>query len=281
MPTAHIALLTDFGSQDTYVGVVKGVIARLAPEAGLIDITHEVPPGDIRRGAFYLWQSVPYFPEGTIFLAVIDPGVGTHRRSLAAAWPRFSCLAPDNGLLTYLLAQQPPSAVHALTSPERRLPTVSATFHGRDVFAPAAAHLARGEAIQRLGPPVTDPVRFPLPLLEALEGPELRGEVLHADRFGNWITSLGCLRQEAADLVFEPWLPGCASMRLPRTGLALRLPDGSLLPLRTTFEEAAAGAPLAYIGSSGLIEIAVNRGRASDLLPHLTGQPVHLVPTQG
>ncbi len=281
MPAPLIALLTDFGTQDPYVGVLKGVIARLAPETRVIDLTHGIPAGDIRRGAFILWQSVPYFPEGTVFVAVVDPGVGTARRAFAAVWPDFTCVAPDNGLLTYLLVTREPTGIHTLTSSAHHLPVVSATFHGRDIFAPAAAHLARGEPIQRFGPRVTDPVLFSLPLLQANEGLEVRGVVLHADRFGNWITSVGRLQADRDAWVLEPWLPGCRRLRIPRAGLALRLPEGTLLPLRTTYGEVAEGSLVAYLGSSGLVEIGVNRGRAADLLPHLKDQAVSLVLSEG
>lgn len=281
MPAPTIALLTDFGSQDPFVGILKGVIARFAADVHVIDLTHEIPPGDIQLGAFHLWRSVPFFPEGTIFLAVVDPGVGTARRALAAAWPGFTCVAPDNGLLTFLLAHQEPSAIHALTSAAHRLPFVSATFHGRDLFAPAAAHLATGEPIDRFGPRITDPVLLPLPPLQIREGSEVHGVVLHADRFGNWITSIGRLRDGGDEWVFEPWLPGCRQARLPRTRLTVRLPDGTALPLLRTFGEAPQGTLLAYVGSDGLIEIGVNRGRAVDLLPHLSGQAVCLVSSKG
>lgn len=276
MLVAPIVLLTDFGTEDAYVGIVKGVIAGIAPEVQVIDLTHEVPPGNIRQGAFQLWQSVPYFPRGTIFLAVVDPGVGTARRPIAVAWQSFTCVGPDNGLFTYLLAQEDPVGAHIITSATHRLPTVSSTFHGRDVFAPAAAHLARGEPIGRLGPPASDLVRFPLPLLELAEGPEIRGEILHADHFGNWITSLGVLREDQEDLVLEPWLPGGIPTRLHREGCCVFMPDGSSLALRTTFGDAAVGQALAYIGSTGLLEIAVNGARAADVLPVSPGQCVRL-----
>lgn len=281
MAAPLIAVLTDYGTLDPYVGVVKGVIARLLPEAHVIDLSHEVPPGDIRVGAFRLWQSVPYFPEGTVFLAVVDPGVGTARRALAAAWPGYICVAPDNGLLTYLFVNRPPTAIHALASASHRLPVVSATFHGRDIFAPAAAHLARGEPIERLGPRIVDPVLFPLPLLQADEDRVVRGVVLHADRFGNWISSVGRLVADGDQWMLEPWLPGCRRLRMPRAGASVRLPDGNVLPLRTTFAEVEEGSLLAYVGSSGLIEIAVNRGRAADLLPGLQGQSVSLLLPEG
>jgi S-adenosylmethionine hydrolase len=276
MSTPTIALLTDFGTQDTYVGVMKGVIARIAPQAQVIDLTHSIPAGDVCQAAFKLWQAVPYFPSGTVFLSVVDPGVGTERWPVAAAWPEFTCVGPDNGLFTFLLAQGAPQVACRLQAPAYRLSKVSSTFHGRDVFSPAAAHLALGEPITNLGPAVTDLARFPLPRLELVEGPALIGEILHTDHFGNLITSLGSLRAEEDELVLEPWLPHCAPARLPLAGLSLRLPNGASLGLRATFGDVAVGQALGYIGSEGLLEIAINRGRAADVLPLTSGQEVIL-----
>lgn len=277
MKDVAIGLLTDFGLDDTYVGVMKAVIAGLAPRARLIDLTHLVPAGDIRQAAFKLWQSVPYFPMGSVFVAVVDPGVGTSRRAVAAAWEHFSVVAPDNGLLTYLLAQAPPRHAVELLRPEFQRPRVSATFHGRDVFAPAAAHLARGTRLDRLGPSVHDLVRFDPPRLELLEGPRLKGELLHPDRFGNWITSLGRLKETEGDLELLPWLPSCPPARLPFLHrLRALLPTGLELAVQRTFSEAQPGSVLAYIGSEGLLEIAVNRGSAAATLPMQPGQEVLL-----
>ncbi len=277
MKDVTIGLLTDFGLDDTYVGVMKAVIAGLAPRARLIDVTHSLPAGDIRQAAFKLWQSVAYFPHGTVFLAVVDPGVGTARRPIAASWEHYTVVAPDNGLLTYLLAEAPPHTAVELSRAEYRRPQVSATFHGRDIFAPAAAHLARGLRPDRLGPPARDLVRFEWPRLELLEGPRLKGELLHPDHFGNWITSLGRLTEADGDLEVHPWLPSCPPARLPLfPRLRLLLPTGLELPILRTFGEAAEGTVLAYIGSEGLLEIGVNRGSAAATLPLQPGQDVLL-----
>jgi S-adenosylmethionine hydrolase len=268
--------LTDFGVQDVYVGIMKGVITGIAPDAQLIDLVHTLPPGDIRRAAFELYRSVPYFPPGTIVLAVVDPGVGTERRPIAIAWPEMACVGPDNGIFTYLLATGGVPTAVELTSSAHRLAHVSNTFHGRDIFAPAAGHLGAGVELGELGPPVEDLVRFPLPTLELIEGPLVKGEILHADRFGNLISSIGVLRLEGDDVLLEPWLPHCPPARLPATGLRLRLPNGAYLSLSATYADVAPGEAVAYIGSLGLLEIAVNQARAVDMLPISTGQEVVL-----
>jgi S-adenosylmethionine hydrolase len=274
--TATIALLTDFGEQDVYVGIMKGVISGIAPQAQMIDLTHAIPPGDISKAAFELYRAVSYFPSGTIFLVVVDPGVGTERRPVAVSWPGQICVGPDNGVFTYILATRgEPSAVE-LKSSAYRLEEVSNTFHGRDIFAPAAAHLASGVRLDELGPPVKDLFRIPLPRLELLEGPLLLGEILQADRFGNLITSIGVLRLEGEDVLLEPWLPHCPPARLPVAGLRLRLPNGVYLSIGHTYADISPGEAFAYIGSLGLLEIAVNQARAVDLLPVTTGQDVAL-----
>ncbi len=271
-----IALLTDFGTQDTYVGVMKGVISGIAPQARLIDLTHAVPQGDVKRGAYHLWVAVPFFPAGTTFLVVIDPGVGTARRPLAVEWSQWRFVLPDNGLLTYLLAQEPARRAVVLASTAHRLSAVSTTFHGRDLFAPAAAHLARGVALEELGPEAQDLVRFPLPRLE-LEPDRLRGEVIHADRFGNVITSLGVFEHGADKLTLKPWLPGPEQASCELEGTTVALPDGTRLPLQRTFGEVPAGSPLAYVGSDGLLEIGINGGRAADALHLKRGDEIVLL----
>ncbi|KPK90190.1 MAG: hypothetical protein AMJ88_16500, partial [Anaerolineae bacterium SM23_ 63] len=171
MLTTTIALLTDFGEQDVYVGIMKGVINGIAPHANMIDLTHSVPPGDIHKAAFELYQAVSYFPLGTIFLVVVDPGVGTARRPVALSWPERICVGPDNGIFTYLLATRGEPTSVELRSSAYRLKEVSNTFHGRDIFAPAAVHLACGVELEELGPPAKDLFRIPLPRLELIEGP--------------------------------------------------------------------------------------------------------------
>lgn len=280
MTPSLIALMTDFGTQDTYVGVMKGVIASIAPQAPVIDLTHEIPPGDIRQAALKLWQAAPFFPDGTIFEVVVDPGVGTRRRAVAVAWSMRVFVLPDNGLLTYLLASAPASKSVELASPAFQLSPVSSTFHGRDIFAPATAHLARGVPMDELGPPAGELVRFGLPQLSLSDGPRLRGEILHADRFGNLITSVGRFERRTGALAFDPWLPGCDQAVLPPDGWWLELGKGVRLPLKNTFGDVREGESVAYIGSEGLIEVAVNRGSAIQTLGLDPGSPVELA-TEG
>jgi S-adenosylmethionine hydrolase len=274
--SATIALLTDFGEQDIYVGIMKGVISGIAPQAQMIDLTHTIPPGDISKAAFELYRAISYFPSGTIFLVVVDPGVGSARRPVALSWPERICVGPDNGIFTYILATcGEPSAVE-LKSSAYRLEEVSNTFHGRDIFAPAAAHLACGVELEELGPPAKDLFRILLPRLELIEGPSVLGEILHADRFGNLITSIGVLRFEGEDVLLEPWLPHCPPARLPVAGLRLRLPNGFYLSISSTYADVSAGEAVAYVGSLGLLEIAVNQARAVDVLSVTAGQEVVL-----
>ncbi|MGH7568950.1 MAG: SAM hydrolase/SAM-dependent halogenase family protein, partial [Gemmatimonadales bacterium] len=183
-----ITLLSDFGTADSYVAEVKGVLLTAAPQATLVDVTHQVPPGDIRAGQFILSRFWHRFPAGTVHLVVVDPGVGTARRALAATASGHWFVAPDNGLLSPL----PPDARFvALPVPE----TVAPTFHGRDVFAPAAAALANGTSLERLGSPITDPYRSPLPAPHH-DGTVWLGEVLYIDRFGTLISNLPAERVE-------------------------------------------------------------------------------------
>ena len=274
--TATIALLTDFGTHDPYVGMMKGVITNIAPHVRIIDITHAIPAGDVNRAAFELYRSAPYFPPETIFVSVVDPGVGTTRRPVALAWSERICIGPDNGTFTYLLATSAPPIAVELKSKDFHMDMVSNTFHGRDIFAPVAAHLACGLDFKQLGPQVHDLIRLALPRLELIEGPVVQGEILHADQFGNLITSIGILRIEGDDVLLEPWLPHCPPARLPLSGLRLRLPNGVYLFLSSTYGDVPAGEALTYIGSSGLLEIAVNQARAADILPLSAGQDILL-----
>ncbi len=242
MKRGPIVFLTDFGLKDHYVGVMKGVIARLAPEAPVIDLLHEVPPQDVLSGAFHLWASYRYFPEGSIFVTVVDPGVGTKRRGLLLQMAERFFLGPDNGLFTWLLDANPDFVAFSLENPAFFLPEVSHTFHGRDIFAPCAAHLFRGVPPEEFGPRVHDLVRLPVPPLTE-EGNRLRGSVIHVDRFGNLITNIAAekiLSRRVRAVVFQ----------------------GQKLPFLRTYGEAPPGTPLALIGSDGLLEIAVTEGSA-------------------
>lgn len=272
-----IALLTDFGLQDIYVGVLKGVIQGIAPGIPVADITHAVPRGDVRRGAYMLRQAASYFPRGTVFLGVVDPGVGSHRRAIAIQTARGFFVGPDNGLFTYVTWADPSRVVVQLSNPKRQLSRTSNTFHGRDIFAPAAAHLASGLNILDLGPSVPDPVLLPNPRLEI--GPGLiRGEVLHVDHFGNVTTSIGTLGWLGEDRArLDPWIPGLESKAtvVPRSARA-RLGESESLPLHRTFADVRPGQLLAVINSDGHLEIAANQASAGVRLSAAPGMPVAL-----
>lgn len=253
--TATIALLTDFGLRDTYVGMLKAVIAGIAPEARVLDLSHLVPAHDVREGAFDLFVSHGYFPAGTVFCCVVDPGVGSSRRGVALRLRRdgsgpYTFVGPDNGLFTAVLDGAEVEAAASLDDPAYRLPVVSTTFHGRDVFAPAAAHVARGVAVEALGAGV-DPatlVRLPWDRPRRIAG-GWEADLIHHDQFGNLISNLAL-----TDL--QPDL----------TRWQVEIDGFEIGPIRRAFADVPVGRPLAYLGSSGLLEIAVRDGRASDVL---------------
>jgi S-adenosylmethionine hydrolase len=245
-----IALLTDFGLREAYLGAMKGAILSVCPRAALVDLVHELPAHDLRAGALALEAAYPVFPDGTVFLAVVDPGVGGERRAVAAAAGRWLFVAPDNGILSLVLTAHPQARVRELLNPVLRREPVSPVFHGRDLFGPAAGHLARGLPFSELGPLVPDPVRLALPEAERTrEG--WRAEVLCADRFGNLTTSLRAAELAGAE-------GGAAGIEV--------VVGGRTLPLVRTYGEVGPGEPCALVGSGGRLELAVNRGRADGLL---------------
>ena len=274
--TPPIAILTDFGLQDAYVGVMKGVILQRA-QAPLIDLTHDIPHGDVRRAAFALWQSVSGFPEGTVFLAVVDPGVGSARLPVIAESRGYRFVAPDNGLLTYVLEGDAGARAWALANPAFHLPTPSATFHGRDIFAPAAAYAAMGVPGRAFGPMVPALQRLSLPRCEYADG-ILHGEVMHADRFGNLITSLGVFRSEGDAWLLFPWLRSQTPFYF--VPAAVQLPNGDFVPMVRTYTDIPEGKIGALIGSTGLIELAGNRQSAAALLQLQQGDAVTLFSRQ-
>lgn len=251
-----ITLTTDFGLSDGYVGIMKGVILGIASDVRLVDISHEITPQDVRQGSFVLSNAVPYFPAGTIHLAVVDPGVGSERRPLLVTTPRASFVGPDNGLFTFAL-EQPGAQAWVLDRPQYWLPAISRTFHGRDIFAPVAAHLARGVPPEELGSPVSDAVRLEPLLPERLGNGHIVGHVVYVDRFGNLITNV-----PASWLTDGDWACEIASRRIPR--------------LSETYSAALPGELLALIGSSGMLEVAVRNGSAARLLETGAGQTIHL-----
>jgi len=245
-----IYFLSDFGCADVYAGVVRAVLEHRAPGARVIDLAHDLPPGDVRHAAVQLYAAVPYLEEGGVVLAVVDPGVGSARRALAVRGERLRYVLPDNGLITLAAELDPPQAAWALDPGRYVEGPVSATFHGRDVFAPAAAHLAQGLPAAALGEEA-DPeglVRLPLWTVEGDEG-----EVVTFDRFGNAITNLRpAQRPEAAHLV------------------------GRRIPFRDTFADVPEGEAVAYLGSAGLVEIALRGGSLREKLRLVEGATVTL-----
>ncbi|GIV16292.1 MAG: hypothetical protein KatS3mg022_1727 [Armatimonadota bacterium] len=260
-----ITLLTDFGTVDTYVGVMKGVIASLCPHATVIDLTHEVPPQDIATGAFLLDVSVDYFPEGTIHVAVVDPGVGTARKPLALRTAKAFFVGPDNGIFTLVLQRQKLLQAVCLDNPRYHLSSVSATFHGRDIFAPAAAHLAQGVPLEGLGTSLTRLQRLPLPRIR-VDWLGIRATIVHIDRFGNAITNLTRADYEAWRIRWDVQEP------------VVEVVSGKvLLPICLTYADIPRGQPLALFGSSERLEIAVNGGSAAQILHLRRGDTVKVL----
>ena len=242
-----VTLLTDFGERDPFAGVMKGVILTLCPEAHLVDLTHGVGSYDILAASF-LWQSaVGFFPHGTIHVAVVDPGVGGPRRPIAATIDGHYFVAPDNGLLSYPMAFGTVQAVRVLTASEFFLYPVSATFHGRDVFAAVAGHLARGITLERLGPLIADAIRLPIPT-PRLEAPQkLTGQVIWIDQFGNCVTNI---RREELD----PFV------RSAREDIHISLAGRPVGRIVRYFGEVDAGSCGAVLGSTGYLEVFIHTG---------------------
>lgn len=243
---AVLTLLTDFGTQDAYVGIMKGVALGICPAARLVDLTHAVPPQAVAVGALALRSAVPYFPAGTVHCAVVDPGVGSARRAVAVRAAGALLVGPDNGLLAPAVAKLGGAdAVHAIENAALCRSPVSRTFHGRDVFAPVAAHLAAGAALAEVGPPLAAlaPLALPAP---RVEGDTVHGAVIYVDRFGNLLTNI----DRAALSGFRA-----------RT-LSVRLPS-VIVPLVSTYSEVAPGEALALWSSWETVEIAVRDGNAA------------------
>lgn len=264
--TGIITILTDFGDEDWFVASMKGVIASLAPGARTIDITHRVPPGDIRRAALALKCAYRSFPPGTVHLAVVDPGVGTDRGVLAARAGGWLFVAPDNGLLSWVLRQEQEPAVFRAVRKELFLPEISPTFHGRDIFAPLTARLAAGFPIEEVGPALPDPVIFPPPRLRPLTDNRWEAEIIGRDRFGNCLTSL--TRETAG---------------VGRGGEMLVTTRGGFfrLPLADCYTAVSPGELLAVWGSCGFLELSVNGGCAAEKLGLGVGKMITLELTDG
>jgi hypothetical protein len=251
-----ITLTTDFGTRDPYVAAMKGILAARCPAATVMDLTHEIAPQDVREAAFFLLGACPFFPPGTIHVVVVDPGVGTSRRAVVAQIDHQYFVCPDNGVLTLMGSGATPR-VHEIITPAFQRETVSATFHGRDLFAPAAAALACGHALQDAGPPVDSLVQldFPEP---RWDGGRLCGEVMHIDRFGNLITNITRAYLEKGE-VSEVHVAG-----------------RHLSGVHETYGAAPPGGAVALVGSTGFLEISVNQGSAARHFGLGLGAPVQV-----
>ena len=257
-----ITLLTDFSDNDGYPAVMKGVILGLAPDAQIIDLSHAITPQDIRQAARLLGRSAPYFPSGAVHLCVVDPGVGTERRGIIARLGSRFFIGPDNGLMTQLyrqaLQEQTDIEIFTLENPSYQLSPVSRTFHGRDIFAPAAAHLVNGIPPSAFGRPVNDPVLLDLPLPEKTADGWL-GEVVSIDAFGN----LAC-NFDAKHVAH------------PETDI-IRIKDRTINGLNRAFADRRPGELCALLDSFGQLSICVVNGSAAEVLDAGVGEPVRLI----
>jgi hypothetical protein len=261
---------------------MKGVILSICPTARLIDLTHAIQPQNVRQAAYVLLSAYSYMPPQTIFVAVIDPGVGTSRKPIAVQTNHGIFVGPDNGLFGYIVKHVEVRKVVALQNPKYMLPAVSATFHGRDIFSPMAAHLAQGVAIDQLGSALHRLEMLSLPRFEATSE-AIHGEILYIDHFGNLITSIGRLTWNADDMLslvpfFDPQLQ--TDIPLPKAirpeSCAVQLANRIIEPIYLTYSAVPKNEVLALINSAGQLEIAVNQGNAAQALNAHVGQPVTL-----
>jgi len=267
MNATNIVLLTDFGLEDVYVGLMKAVISKLSPDTKIIDLSHSIDPQNYKQAAFLLSVSVEYFPENTIFVCVIDPGVGTARNAIAMKTDKYTFISPDNGTLSYVLQDYIPLGVYSIVRDKYFLEQVSATFHGRDIFAPVAAHLANGLEVERLGERISPLSLITIPEPQCfLDAQNIwHGEVIHIDRFGNIITSLKAKTM------------GINQFKFSKQELNWMFETGNLKIryLSQTFGDVNVGDFLAYVGSFGYIEIGKREGNAAKEIGVTIGQNVY------
>ena len=258
-----ISLTTDFGSNDHFVGAMKGVILDIVPEAQIVDICHSVQAFDVLDGALTISQAYSYFPTRTVHVVVIDPGVGTARRPIVASCDKYHFVAPDNGVLSLVYAREERMHVRHVTSEHYFLQPVSNTFHARDIFSPVAAYLAKEVESLKFGEEVEDYVRFSSPKPKAVDENRLRGVVLKVDRFGNLITNV---TPQDAPMLFAG-------------GEAFKIVVGSreITEIRSAYAEGAPGEVIAVLGSMGFLEIAVNRGAAAQVTGAGKGSDVTII----
>lgn len=247
-----ITLITDFGLQDGYVGVIKGVIAKVDPSVKIIDISNNIESQDVFQAAYVIFTSYAYFPSGTIHVIVVDPGVGSNRKILCLKTKDYLFLAPDNGVLSFIAAQEESPSIREVTNKELFLSETSSTFHGRDIFAPVAAHLSKGFSYKNLGKRVSKINEINLP--KPIRSPRgvLTGEIIYIDGFGNLVTNIN------RDVI--------NSIKVKSGKLTIIAGKGRLNKISDSYADVGEKEVLAIFGSSGYLEISVNRGSAKDVL---------------
>lgn len=263
---AIITLCTDFGTRDEYVGVLKGVILSVNPAATIVDLCHRIPPQDVVVAAYMLRASFIYFPEGSVHTAIIDPGVGTARAIIAARFQGHTFLAPDNGLLPLMCDGAEPAEVVQVDNQDLFRQPVSQTFHGRDIFAPIAAHLAKGTELKEVGhaiaPSGLQRINHDNPHFDPAVG--INGHIVGIDRFGNLITNI------------DPSLLDRLAFDVKDGAVETQIGEHRLLGLVNHYAEGASGQPVVLIGSRGCLEIAVNCGSAAETLRASRGDGVRV-----
>lgn len=260
MPSGLITLLTDFGTADAYVAILKGVVLGIDPDARIVDLSHAVPPQQIQVGALLLRSAVPFFPPETVHLVVVDPGVGSSRRPILIETANGILVGPDNGVLAPAATSMGRRTIRLIANQEFFRHPVSQTFHGRDIFAPVAAHLARGVAPDAFGPELAFIAELDLPEARG-SGSTIAGEVLYADRFGNLVTNI-TLR---------------AAQRFPARPVSVSIRATLVAGPVTAYTDVPEGSPLAIEGSWGTLEVAVRNGSAAEFFAAGPGTPVTVV----
>ncbi|MEK7290770.1 MAG: SAM-dependent chlorinase/fluorinase, partial [Planctomycetota bacterium] len=263
-----MTLLTDFGNQDAYVGVMKGVITGINPLANIIDICHNIPPQDVFNAAYLLYTSYKYFPRGTIHVAVVDPGVGTERNIVCVKTKDYFFLVPDNGLLSFIVQEEKPKVIVRLTNDRYFLPSPSNTFHGRDIFAPAAAYLSLGVKLRQLGIKINQLKQLDIPKPDYKKMGQLEGQIIYIDRFGNLITNI---KKE----YLVKWVGGQKSEdRINQRKTTLKelfslcntietvIGKKKIIGLSKSYTDVKTGEPLVLFGSAGFLEVSINQGNA-------------------
>ena len=267
-----ITLLTDFGNQDAYVGIMKGVIAGINPFANVVDIRHSIPPQDIFSSAYLLYSSYKYFPRKTIHVAVVDPGVGSRRDIVCVETKDYFFLVPDNGLLSYIVQEERPKSIIRLTNSKYFLPSLSSTFHGRDVFAPVAAHLSLGVKPQQLGIKINQLEQLDVPNPVQKKAGRVEGQIIYIDRFGNLITNItkeylvkgtGGQKPEVRSMKPDAFEKISKEKILSKYDtIETTIGKKRIVGLSKTYTDAKPGEPLVLIGSAGFLEVSINQGNA-------------------